>query len=53
MYDMFRQSTAENHNIVKVYDDELAFHLLYDAIHHAPELAGCVHLAKRQDSPLV
>jgi len=26
MYDMFCQGTAGNHNIVKVYDDEFAFH---------------------------
>jgi len=53
MYDVFRQSTAVNHNIGKVYDDEFVFHWLQDAVHHTDELAGCVRLAKRQDSPLI
>ena len=26
MYDVFRPGTAVNHNIIKVYDDEFAFH---------------------------
>jgi len=26
MYDVFRQGTAVNHDMVKVYDDEFAFH---------------------------
>jgi hypothetical protein len=53
MYDVFRQGTAVNHNIVKVYDNEFAFHWFQDAVHHAHKLAGCVRQAKRQDSLLV
>jgi len=50
---MFRQSTAVNHNIIKVYDNEFSFHWFQDAVHHAHELAGCVRQAKWQESPLV
>jgi hypothetical protein len=53
MYDMLRQGTAVNHNIVKVYDDEFPFHWLQDAVHQSHELAGCIRQAKGQDSPLV
>jgi len=53
MYDMFRQGTAVNRNIVKVHNDEYVFRCLQDAIHHAHELARCIRQAKRQDSPLV
>ena len=50
---MFYQGNAANHNVVKVSDDEFAFHWLQDAIHHAHELAGCTSQATRLDSPLV
>jgi len=53
MYNVFRQGTAVNHNIVKQYNDEIVFHPCQDAAHHAHDLAGCVRQAKRQDSPLV
>jgi len=53
IYDTFRQSTAVNHTIVKVYDDEFAFHSYHDAIQHAHELAWCVCQANLQKSPLV
>jgi len=52
MYDVFCQGTAGNHNIVKVYDDEFAFHSFQDAIHYAHEVVGCICQAKRQVSPL-
>jgi len=53
MRNMLCQGMAVNHNIVKVYDEEFSFHWLQDAVPHAHERAGCVHQAKRQDSPLI
>jgi len=53
MYEVLLRGMAVNDNIVKVYDDEFAFHWFQDAVHHAHELAGCVRQAKWQDSPLV
>ena len=53
MYNVFHQSMAVNHIIVKVYHDEFVFHWLQDAIHHVHEVAGCIQQAKWQDSPLV
>jgi len=38
-YDICCKGMAVNCNIVKVYDDEFAFHWLLDAVHHAHELA--------------
>jgi len=52
-YDMFCQGTAVNHNIMKVYDDEFAFHWYQGAIQHVYELAQCICQAKLQELPLV
>ena len=53
MHDVFCHCPAVNHHIVLVCDDEYVLHWLYDAVHHAHQLAGCVCQAKRQDLPLV
>ena len=46
MKDVFRQGATVNHNIVKVYNDEFAFHWLQDGVHSTHELARCVCQAK-------
>jgi len=53
MNDVFYQSMAVNHNIVTVYNAELAFHSLQVAVYPAHQLAGCIRQFKWQDSPLV
>jgi hypothetical protein len=52
MYGKFRQGTAVNYNIVKVYVNEFSCHWLQDALHREHQLAGSVRQAKWQDSPL-
>lgn len=53
MYHMFHQGMAVNHNIVEVHGEDFAVHLLQDPVYHAPELAGCIRQATRQNLPLV
>jgi hypothetical protein len=52
IYDVFCQGTTMNHNIVKVYYNELVFHWLPDAIHHMHKLTGCFRPAKWEYSPI-